>query len=561
MPPRSFFGAFSLMLAGPASLFAADAPGLADRAIHSLQASNISSQAIVNGNVGSNTVDNLGAASIVNGSVLSTSVIAMNSQARVAGNLTAPTITYQDNTNTVQGVRSPGTPVAAIPIDAPTVTNGTTAMTIARGVVTSLVPGSYGAINVQTGGTLRLQSGVYNLASLNLEPDAVVIAIVSGAIVRVNIAGSANIGDRSTVMVNGGDASMLRFHTNTSSAVDGFRIGTDVNFRGIVSAPRGQIHVYSRSLIYGKLWGNVVTIEPQTTVFGTFTPPSDGASISGSVVNGYRGHVKASFTADNYYALYHGRSNGTDLILSGRNEGNGKSAQPQCQDLIHYNDYNWQCPEQYEFDVGPDDHLYVVVWDGGSYKMWAGNFDLNGTGIIVSDLENWEHFVSRNPRPADDGYPDMVALAKEIGEAKWLPLLISQPNEGIDPYITKIPNLDPRAKLVWNENTFGTSGAPAAPNYVVFRSKAPVIPKRGLSNWVVFLDANRNGLLDAGERSTIADKDGNYSFTGLAAGSYAVAQVLQSGWRLVYQTPAAGQSTTLAQNQAVGNIDFFVQHN
>ena len=63
----------------------------------------------------------------------------------------------------------------------------------------------------------------------------------------------------------------------------------------------------------------------------------------------------------------------------------------------------------------------------------------------------------------------------------------------------------------------------------------------GLADWTIYLDTNRNGTLDEGELSTVTDGNGNYTFTGLVPGTYAVAEVLQLGWR---QTSPAGVTLT-----------------
>ncbi|MCA1686903.1 MAG: S8 family serine peptidase, partial [Planctomycetia bacterium] len=60
----------------------------------------------------------------------------------------------------------------------------------------------------------------------------------------------------------------------------------------------------------------------------------------------------------------------------------------------------------------------------------------------------------------------------------------------------------------------------------------------GLSGVVVYLDLNHNGKLDPGERSTRTATDGSYTFTGLAAGTYLVAQIPPTGWQ-----PATAQAT------------------
>ncbi|MBF2049593.1 MAG: DUF4347 domain-containing protein [Elainella sp. C42_A2020_010] len=52
-----------------------------------------------------------------------------------------------------------------------------------------------------------------------------------------------------------------------------------------------------------------------------------------------------------------------------------------------------------------------------------------------------------------------------------------------------------------------------------------------LEGVTVYLDADKNGQLDTGEISTVTDANGIYMFTGLVAGTYSIAQVLQPGWQ------------------------------
>jgi RHS repeat-associated protein len=52
----------------------------------------------------------------------------------------------------------------------------------------------------------------------------------------------------------------------------------------------------------------------------------------------------------------------------------------------------------------------------------------------------------------------------------------------------------------------------------------------GLANWTVFLDLNNDGQLSAGEPTRQTDATGHYTFTGLSAGNYVVAEVLKSGF-------------------------------
>jgi len=68
-------------------------------------------------------------------------------------------------------------------------------------------------------------------------------------------------------------------------------------------------------------------------------------------------------------------------------------------------------------------------------------------------------------------------------------------------------------------------------------------------NRTVYIDANHNGKLDAGEKSTTTDNNGVYVFTGLNPGTYDVKRVLpDSTYRITTSTApvtvAAGQTVT-----------------
>ena len=68
----------------------------------------------------------------------------------------------------------------------------------------------------------------------------------------------------------------------------------------------------------------------------------------------------------------------------------------------------------------------------------------------------------------------------------------------------------------------------------------------GLAGWTIYIDDNLNNVLDPGERSTVTDSQGNYSFVGLETGvTYRLAEVAQPLWS---QTgPVSGGSEELLQ--------------
>lgn len=63
----------------------------------------------------------------------------------------------------------------------------------------------------------------------------------------------------------------------------------------------------------------------------------------------------------------------------------------------------------------------------------------------------------------------------------------------------------------------------------------------GLTGWSVFLDLNRNKMLDLGEPQTLTDTNGGYQFLDLQVGDYEVQEVLPTGWEV---TPGHSDSVT-----------------
>ena len=82
------------------------------------------------------------------------------------------------------------------------------------------------------------------------------------------------------------------------------------------------------------------------------------------------------------------------------------------------------------------------------------------------------------------------------------------------------------------------------------------VGEQGLAGFTIFLDANNNGVFDAGERSTTTDINGNYSFTNLGPGTYTVREVQQTGYVRMTNNPATftASSGTNASAIVFGNI-------
>jgi hypothetical protein len=79
----------------------------------------------------------------------------------------------------------------------------------------------------------------------------------------------------------------------------------------------------------------------------------------------------------------------------------------------------------------------------------------------------------------------------------------------------------------------------------------------GLANWKIYLVNTPNGQWDSGEPYQMTDAGGNYKFTNLEAGTYTVAEVLQSDWEQTYPIGGGGTYTvTIGPGEAMPDINF-----
>jgi serine-aspartate repeat-containing protein C/D/E len=76
----------------------------------------------------------------------------------------------------------------------------------------------------------------------------------------------------------------------------------------------------------------------------------------------------------------------------------------------------------------------------------------------------------------------------------------------------------------------------------------------GIPGWTVFVDANSNRILDAGELSTITDANGHYAFPDLAPGKYDIREITPAGWNPTLG--ADGKVTATVTTGSVATADF-----
>ncbi len=80
--------------------------------------------------------------------------------------------------------------------------------------------------------------------------------------------------------------------------------------------------------------------------------------------------------------------------------------------------------------------------------------------------------------------------------------------------------------------------------------------EQGVSGRTVYLDLNNNNQRDSNEPQTTTNSSGQYSFSGLAANTYKVRQILPSGFIQTSPGNNFGNNVTLATNQSRTGVNF-----
>ena len=73
-----------------------------------------------------------------------------------------------------------------------------------------------------------------------------------------------------------------------------------------------------------------------------------------------------------------------------------------------------------------------------------------------------------------------------------------------------------------------------------------------MADVTIFIDTDKDGVLDAGERSTVTDANGNYTFFGVPVGTYQIDEVVPAGST---QTTGAFETATITSVGQVVTVD------
>jgi hypothetical protein len=78
--------------------------------------------------------------------------------------------------------------------------------------------------------------------------------------------------------------------------------------------------------------------------------------------------------------------------------------------------------------------------------------------------------------------------------------------------------------------------------------------ERALAGWTIYIDSVANGGLDPWELSTVTNANGQYTFSNLGPGEYAIREVNQTGW--IQTSPTTPYAVNLTVGQTLTGINF-----
>jgi PEP-CTERM motif len=171
------------------------------------------------------------------------------------------------------------------------------------------------------------------------------------------------------------------------------------------------------------------------------------ASVSASAAT-----VTAKVVADDYFSVFVGSADGTNLTLVGGSNGTLWFSQGA----------------PFTFNVGAGDYIYVAAWDSASYgapHMWIGEFDIGGTKL-VSNTTDWLSKYDTSIK--DPTVLDVEALAQS---GSWGGVGVSAP-DGSSPWGDTSPGFG--ALQIWHDS-FGSDSA-SFRGYALFRTSLAAVP-------------------------------------------------------------------------------------
>ncbi len=173
-------------------------------------------------------------------------------------------------------------------------------------------------------------------------------------------------------------------------------------------------------------------------------------------------------TADNYFALYLGRADGSDLRLVGEDS-----------------DGSWYTVEEIELELSPVDHLFLAAWeltgDSGSPQMCIAEVELPDE-VVGTDIDGFEWVLGpsganpgglpTNPPPSEEELALLIQDADDAGA--WAPPAV-EAGRSSSPWGGSVGSwFSDAAHFVWGDTFDPDSLTNQEDTYALFRSRAPI---------------------------------------------------------------------------------------
>ncbi len=173
-------------------------------------------------------------------------------------------------------------------------------------------------------------------------------------------------------------------------------------------------------------------------------------------------------TADNYYAVYLGRSDGSDLRLVAEDA-----------------DGDWTTVDPHDLEPTPDDHLFLAAWeapgDGGTPQMLIGEVDVDGETVGTSAAAfDWvlgppgDNPDASPPNPAPSAAEVAAVVADADADGTWEPPAV-EADRSADPWGGYVSSqVSSAARFVWGDTFDSDSITNQQETWALFRSVDPL---------------------------------------------------------------------------------------
>ncbi len=226
------------------------------------------------GAIGSNTNVDVGNQSIVNGNVICKQNVLLRGGSTVNGDVYVNGIVNTHIGATINGILHENAQVATLTIPVKTVSAGTIDQTISSNSTITLQPGNYRNVYIDSLGTLILLPGTYSFKEFLLQANAKVqINATVNQTVYLNVDKELEFQDQSEVKFQLHSYSpALQIYTNDTSAI---KVGVGAKLNGIISAPYGNVTMYSAAQCDGAIYAKKITVQNGVSVASCDVNPAN----------------------------------------------------------------------------------------------------------------------------------------------------------------------------------------------------------------------------------------------------------------------------------------------